>query len=362
MSRVAKAILSTKNLLHNLEIIKEKSQNRKIIAMIKANAYGHGLRSTAQRLEKSVYSLGVASIDEALELRKIGIKIPITLMAGAFEPEDLLVASCQDFHLIFHDQTQIDWVKNQILPNPLNIWLKIDTGMGRLGFNLEVAPEKYLELNSLSQIKKPINIISHLACADNKNYFLNTKQIDNFNKFIKNYPQGYKSLANSANIFNFPDFLYDVVRPGLALYGISPIDDKSASDLGLKAVMTLKTKLINIKKMQKGEKIGYGARFECPSEMLIGIAATGYGDGYPRTAKDNTPVLVNEVRCSLAGKVSMDMMAIDLRNYPSAKVGDIVTLWGENLPIEEVASYTDNIAYDIICAVQHRVKFHWTIS
>jgi alanine racemase len=360
MSRVAKAILSTDNLLHNLEVIKQKSQNCKVIAMIKANAYGHGLRSTAQRLENHVYSFGVASIDEALELRKIGIKIPITLMAGAFEPDDLLVASCQNFHVIFHDQTQIDWLRDQELPNPLNIWLKIDTGMGRLGFSLDKAQEKYQELSKLKQVASPINIISHLACADEKNHPLNHRQVDNFNNFIKNYPDGNKSLANSATIFNFSDNLYDIVRPGLSLYGFSPIDGVSASDLGLKPVMTLKTKLINVETFKKGHKIGYGARFECPEDMKIGIVAIGYGDGYPRTAKDTTPVLVNGVRCSLAGRVSMDMVNIDLRNYPDAKVGDVVTLWGEGLPLEEVAIHTDNVSYDIICAIQHRVKFLWT--
>jgi alanine racemase len=232
--------------------------------------------------------------------------------------------------------------------------------MGRLGFNLDQAHAKYQELNNLKQVNKPINIISHLACGDEKNHPLNKQQIDNFNKFIKHYPDGNKSLANSAAIFNFPDNLYEIVRPGLSLYGFSPVNGISASELGLKPVMTLQTKLINVEMIKKGNKIGYGARFECIEDMPIGIIAIGYGDGYPRTAKDTTPVLVNGVRCSLAGRVSMDMANIDLRNYPEAKVGDIVTLWGEGLPLEEVAIHTDNVAYDIICATQHRVKFLWT--
>lgn len=359
MVRAAIAILSTENLLHNLEVIRTRSNNVPIIAMIKANAYGHGIRSTALRLEGKVYSLGVASIDEAIALRKAGVKMRITLMSGAFEPDDLLVAACENFQLIFHNVDQIEWLSKVKLPNPIEIWFKIDSGMGRLGFDLEIAEKAYKELSNNAQVVQPIGIISHLACSDDVDHPLNIKQIDNFNKFTEKLP-GLKSLLSSAGIFNFAAHVHDVVRPGIALYGISPIKNKIASDLGLKPVMTLQTRLVAVKDVKASSNIGYGARFTCPQDMKIGVIAMGYGDGYPRSAKDGTPILVNNKRCQLVGRVSMDMITIDLRTCPEAQVGDSVILWGEGLPIEEVAQYTDNIAYDIICAVQQRVKFYWT--
>jgi alanine racemase len=362
MSRLAIAILSTENLLHNLEVIKHHSPGAQIIGMIKANGYGHGLRSVAMRLEKKIYSLGVASIDEALALRNVGVKIPITLMSGPFEPDDLLIASCQNFHCILHDQSQIEWLSSSQLPVKLNIWLKIDTGMGRLGFSPEHAKEVYNLLSNNSQINQPIGIMSHLACADDKENPLNLQQIKIFEDFVKTLPS-LKSLYNSAGIFNFANSkTYDVVRPGLALYGISPLKDKTSKDLGLKPVMTLQTRLISVKFAPKNSYIGYGGRFKCDEDMKIGVIAMGYGDGYPRTARDGAPVLVNGIRCRIVGRISMDMITIDLTNCIDAKIGDHVILWGQELPLEEVATYTDNIPYDIICAVQQRVKFHWTIG
>lgn len=359
MARVATATLSTENLLHNLEIIKKQAQNREVIAMIKANAYGHGLRSVAMRLDGKVSSFGVASIDEALALKKVNVKAPITLMSGAFEPDDLVIASEQNFHLIFHEEQQLQWLKSVKLVNPIKIWLKIDTGMGRLGFSPEEAKKAYNILSNNPQVIQPIGIISHLACAEEKDHPLNKTQFKIFREFTKELP-GPKSIANSATIFNFENDLYDVVRPGLSLYGISPLPHKSSSSLNLKPVMTLQTKLVKVSNFKKYTAIGYGARFSCPEDMPVGVIAMGYGDGYPRTAKDGTPVLVNNKKCQIVGRVSMDMATIDLRNCPDAKVGDPVTLWGEKLPIEEVAKHTDHIPYDLICGVQQRVKFYWT--
>lgn len=361
MSRLAIATLSTENLLHNLEILKTKANNRNIMAMIKANGYGHGLRSTAMRLDGKVYSLGVASVDEALALRKVNVKTPITLMSGAFEADDLFVASCQDFQLIFHEQLQIDWLNNIKLPNQVTVWLKINTGMNRLGFNIDEALHAYEQLINNPNVKKPIGVISHLACGDEINHPLNQKQLNSFKHFVKDL-DCIKTIANSAGIFNFPDHLYDVVRPGIALYGISPVKDKTASELGLKPVMTLQTRLVAISHVKKGESIGYGARYTCKEDMQIGVIAMGYGDGYPRSAKDGTPILVNNKLCQLVGRVSMDMTTIDLSNCPNAKIGDPVILWGEGLPIEEVAKHTENVPYDIICGVQQRVKFYWTLE
>lgn len=361
MSRAAIAVLSTENLLHNLSVIQQNASGSKIIAMVKANAYGHGLRSVALRLENHVDSLGVSSIDEALALRKAGIKAPIILVEGVFEPDELLTASCQNFQVVFHEERQLKWLSQSTLPLPLKVWLKIDTGMGRLGFYPNDAKEVYQVLSKSQNVVQPVNLLSHLACADNTESPLTQKQITIFKEFVKDLP-GLKSLANSAGVFGFSDTHYDVVRPGIALYGVSPLSEGCGSQLGLKPVMTLQTRLIAVRNLQKGSSIGYGGRFICPEDMPVGVIAMGYGDGYPRTAQDGTPILVNNVRCQIVGRVSMDMATIDLRACPRAQAGDPVILWGENLPIEEVAVFTSHIPYDILCGIQSRVKFHWTIN
>lgn len=360
MSRAALAILSTENLLHNLAIIKSHAPNSQVIAMIKANAYGHGLRSTALRLEKQVSSFGVASIDEAIALRRVGIKIPITLMEGVFEPDELLIAACENFHVVFHDEVQLQWLTMFSLPLQLTAWLKVDTGMGRLGFTLSQAHHAYEQLSGNPQIKQPIGIMSHFACADDAAHPLNQMQINNFEQFVHD-KKGPKSLCNSAAIVAFPDQHYDAIRPGLALYGVSPLPHVSAATLKLKPVMTLQTRLMAVRHVQKNSTLGYGARFVCPEDMLIGVIAMGYGDGYPRTAQDGTPVLVNGIRCQLVGRISMDMITVDLQACPQAQVNDPVVLWGNGLPIEEVAQYTHQSPYDMLTAVQSRVKFHWTL-
>jgi alanine racemase len=365
--RSAVARLSSQNLLHNLQIIKNLAPYSKIIAMVKANAYGHGLRSTSLRLQQDLDFLGVASIDEALQLRKVGITIPIILMEGVFESEEIPIAAQQDFPIVFHHSQQLDWLaKNsqQLSDNSIKAWLKIDTGMGRLGFSLAESQQQYNKLFGNNKVAKPIGVMSHLACADVAEHPLNQQQINSFLDFCNNTSvtehDVYKSLCNSAGIFNFSNHHYDVVRPGLALYGVSPFTDKDATTLGLKSVMTLETEIISIKDLPAGTHIGYGARFKCPRDLRVAVIAMGYGDGYPRTALDGTPVLINNKRCQLVGKISMDMAVIDLTNCLDAKISDKVTLWGDGLPIEEVAKFTQNSVYDLLTAMQNRVKFIWS--
>lgn len=359
MSRAALAILSTENLLHNLAVIKQQAPHSGVIAMVKANAYGHGLRSVSLRLEKYVDSLGVASLNEALALRKAGVKGSITLMEGVFSADELLVASCEKFPVVFHNVLQLSWLASSTLPTPLTVWLKIDTGMGRLGFELEDVVYAYEQLSTNPQVIKPIGLMSHLACADEENHPLNEQQLQLFAKIASLY-QGPKSICNSAALFAYPQHQYQMVRPGIALYGISPFAGVSGAQLGLKPVMTLQTRLMACRIAKKGSAIGYGATYICPEDMPIGVIAMGYGDGYPRTASTGTPVLVNGTRCSLIGRVSMDMITIDLRACPQAVVGDPVILWGQGLPLEEVAAHTHNVVYDILTALQSRVTVHWT--
>lgn len=360
MSRAAVAILSTQNMLHNLSVLRQKAPDAAVIALVKANAYGHGLRSMAMRLEKGgVESLGVASIEEAMALRDVGVKIPITLMEGVFEQYELLLASCRNFDVVIHTHEQLSWLNKTNLPLPIKIWVKVDTGMGRLGFGMDQIGEVKEALAHCVSVKKPIGLMSHFACADEVGHEQNSHQIEAITSLARSW-DGPKSFLNSAAIYNFPELAHDVIRPGLALYGVSPM--QGSRDVGLKPVMTLQTRLIAVRQMKKGAALGYGSRYICPEDMPVGIMAMGYGDGYPRSARDGTPVLVNGKRCNLVGRVSMDMATIDLRACPEAAVGDAVVLWGEGLPIEEVASHTAHIPYDLLCAIQLRVKFHWTMG
>lgn len=361
MSRAAIAILSTEALLNNVAVIKKYAPLSDLWAMVKANAYGHGLRSVSLRLERYVDNLAVACIDEAIALRRVGIKKPITLIEGVSEPDELLIASCENFHVVFHDPLQLEWLYASSLPLPLTAWLKIDTGMGRLGFCGDAAEHAYEKLLASKWINQPIGIMSHFACADVSDHPLNYQQINHFKKFVQDRP-GPKSFCNSAGIFSFPDQHYNVVRPGIALYGISPLPHCNASTWGLKPVMTLQTRLIAVRTARQGSTIGYGARYVCPENMPIGVIAMGYGDGLSRTTQDGAPIIVNGIRCQFVGRVSMDMATIDLRNCPHARVGDPVIVWGEGLPVEEVAPYTNLSPYDMLTGVQPRVKFHWTMQ
>ncbi len=352
------ANLSKANLFHNLEIIQNQVPKSKITAMIKANAYGHGIVEVAKILEDKVYSLGVARIDEALKLRNAGIKTPITLAEGVFTAEDLMVASLQNFHVVFHNQNQIFWLKNSKLPKSITAWIKINTGMNRLGFNNEDGKIAYQILENHLDVEKPIGVMSHFAYADEPAHPLNEKQINDFENFTKDLPV-IKSLNNSAGIFGFKNSSYDVIRPGLALYGASPLNNTSAISLNLKPVSTIKTSLIAIHDLKAGDTVGYGTRYICKNNIKIGVAAIGYGDGYSRTILDGASVLVNGKKCNLAGRVSMDMITIDLTNSPEAVIGDEITLWGEDLPIEDIIKYSSCSAYDLFCGIQERVKSIW---
>ncbi len=358
MSRTAVATLSTANLLHNVSVIKSRAKGSKIIAMIKANAYGHGIRSVGLKLDGHVDMLAVASIDEALALRTVGVKTDILLAQGVFQKEEFVEASNNRFGVVVHNDLHIEWLDSIVLESPIDIWIKSNTGMGRLGFSPEMAKVHYDNLSFNKKIAKSVRIMSHFACADDKNHPLNIKQIKAF-EYLKNNTNTEYSFCNSAAIFNFPDQHYDYVRPGIAIYGVSPMDGIFASDLGLKPVMTVKSTLMSLQDCKAGDTIGYGARYVCKSDMRVGIVAFGYGDGYPIGAKDGTPILVNNKECLLIGRPSMDMIAVDLSNAFDAKIGDSVTLFGEGLPLEHLASFTPNIPYDIITGIQNRVKFTW---
>jgi len=355
----ATAILSTENLIHNVATIRNKVPYARILAMIKANAYGHGIRSVALRIEPYVDGLGVARIEEAIALRAVGVRSAIVIMSGVFSASAFALAAQEKFSVVLHDIAQLHWLEKSVLSVPLRVWIKIDTGLGRLGFHPEAGLAAYIALKQDARIEQPIGVMSHMACADVPQHLLNTEQLSLF-AAVAQQVDGPKSICNSAGVFAFPEHHYDLVRPGIALYGISPLAGISAASLDLKPVMTINTRLIAVKQVQKGKSLGYGAGFICPETMPIGIIALGYGDGLPRTMTDGAPIMVNDVCCRIVGRVSMDMVTIDLRACPTACVGDPVVVWGEGLPLEELVAYTSHIPYDMLTAVQSRVKFTWT--
>lgn len=367
MGRTAVALLSKDNLIHNIKVIRTKVGLSKIVGMVKANGYGHGLRSVSKSIEPYIDVLGVASIDEALALRNVGIKKPILLCEGVFEASEYLVAAANHFYVVLHTHKQVEWLSRMNLPLPLKIWVKFDTGLGRLGFDISEYESVFSKLYSMHQIDSDICVMSHFACSDDKEHPLNQKQINIFKEIqtLKSTFNVKYSLLNSGGIFNFSHLQGDFVRPGISMYGISPVGNILGAQLDLKPVMTLQTSLIAIKSKSKGDTIGYSARYVCPENMPVGIIAFGYGDGYPITAKDGTPVLIHNTLCPIIGRVAMDMMAVDLRplyeqeKHYHPEIGDAVILWGEGLPLETISSYTSNIPYDILTGIQNRVRFVW---
>jgi alanine racemase len=338
-------------LQHNLQQIKKLTPNSAVIAMVKANAYGHGVAEVVPGLADAD-AFGIASLEEALELQTLKVKKPIILMAGFFSEDELDEIAQQEFEMVVHNHFQLEVLEKNKLPHPVNVWLKIDTGLRRLGFMPHEVKAVYQRLKNCINVNK-IRLLTHFIEPDAK--ALTEEQLLTFNQSTADIP-AERSLANSAAILAWPQTYYEWVRPGIMLYGISPFSEKIGQDHLLKPVMTLHSQLMAVQHIIKGDKVGYCGTWTSPEDMAIGIVAIGYGDGYPRHAKNGTPVLVNGKRVPLVGRVSMDMLAVDLRSQPHAKVGDPVVLWGDGLPIEIVAHHADTIAYELTCKVTDRVR------
>jgi len=356
VSSRTKASVDLSALHYNCDVVRRLVGNdRTIIAMIKAGAYGHGLVKAASALSNAD-ALGVASLDAALLLRDANIDAPIVVMLGFLSEADLTLFSQHDLSLVIHNESQLSLLEKAKLSSPLNVWLKIDTGMHRLGFAQDQAMGALDRAQKCDSIRQPVNVMTHLADADNSDKHFTEAQLSAFFEITKNFP-GAKSVANSAGILAYRDSLGDVVRPGIMLYGVSPFSGRTGLQEGVKPVMHLTSKIIAIKNLQQGDKVGYGCTWECPEDMKVAVVGIGYGDGYPRHAKNGTPVLVDGIICPLVGRVSMDMITVDLRHQPNASIGDEVILWGRGLPIEKVAASSDTIAYELLCQLTQRVEF-----
>lgn len=340
---------------HNLAQVKRYAPDNKVMAVIKANAYGHGMARVAAALELAD-GFAVARVDEGVRLRAAGFKQPITVLQGFVCVDELMLMLQHQLAAVIHTSQQIEILQqHEQGGDKLSVWLKMDTGMNRLGFKGSDFSAAYQQLLRCQRVEQPINLITHFANADDLLDDKTRRQMDLFNDAVKDYP-GQRSIANSAGIIGWPNVISDWVRPGLMLYGCSPFAGKTGEDFGLKPVMSLYSRLIAVKNVAAGERVGYAGTWQCQTATRLGVVSIGYGDGYHRHTNSGAPVLVNGQRVPLIGRVSMDMITVDLNGLPSAQPGDPVTLWGEGLPVEEIARHADAIPYTLLCGITQRVR------
>lgn len=355
MSRATTATIHIDALRHNLAQVRLLAPRSKVMAVVKADGYGHGLERVARALA-GADAFGVAALSDAERLRAAGLSQRIVLLSGFDEASDLPQLRRLGVDTVVHHEAQLAMLEADREPEPIRVWLKLDTGMHRLGFALALADRVHARLRALANVDDEITLMTHFASSDEFGGAQTLSQLSEFGNATA-VLTGDASLANSAAVLGWPDAHRDWVRAGGALYGLSVVEGSSGSDFGLKPAMTLSTRLIAINRVAKGERIGYSATWECPEDMDVGVAAIGYGDGYPRRAPAGTPVLVNGVRVAVIGRVSMDLMTLDLRGLPQARVGDTVMLWGPELPVEQVAAAAETISYELTCSITRRVRF-----
>ncbi|RUQ38174.1 MAG: alanine racemase [Candidatus Competibacteraceae bacterium] len=352
MSRATRVRLDLGALVHNLQRVRTAAPGRRVASAVKAEGYGHGLVRAARALASDVFA--VACVEEALILREAGIEQPILLLEGVFEAAELPLCARYGLEIAVHHPDQARMLEVARLETPVRAWLKIDTGMHRLGLDPDTVAAMAQRLRDCPSVRPELGMMSHLARADERDSDYTRQQLQTF-EIATSGLNGPRSLANSAGVLGWPQTHFDLVRPGIMLYGASPFVDSLAPDEALRPVMTLHTRLITIKRLHKGDPVGYGGTWSCPEDMDVGVAAIGYGDGYPRHAPSGTPVLLNGREAALIGRVSMDMISLDLRRHPEARIGDPVVLWGEGLPVERVAQAAGTISYTLLCGVTARV-------
>jgi alanine racemase len=342
-------------LVHNLAVVRRFAPHSRIWAVIKADAYGHGMVAVARALQ-GADGLAVARVAEAIALREAGIDRSLLVLEGAASRGEMLAAARHGVQLAVHREGQVPWVQDCAgldRAAPLGLWVKVDTGMHRLGLDPMAVPQVLSRLAACPGARV-LGLMTHLANADVPEDPLSEAQCSRLQALAADGGLAL-SVGNSAGVLAVAASRTDWVRPGIMLYGASPLAGQSAASLGLRPVMTLATQLIAVQHLKRGDAIGYGGTWCCPEDMPVGIAAAGYADGYPRHAPPGTPVLVRGRPCPLVGRVSMDMIHLDLRPLPGARPGDSVTLWGEGLPVEEVAGRAGTISYELLCRVTPRV-------
>ncbi|HET7812366.1 MAG TPA: alanine racemase [Steroidobacteraceae bacterium] len=359
MIRLLRALIDTHALRHNLGTIRAYAPRSKVMAVIKANAYGHGLVSAALALADAD-ALAVARLEEGIALRSAGIQTPVVLLEGVFNAEQLAEAAHHRFELVVHDPLQIKLLEAHRDARRFVVWIKMDTGMNRLGFRPEAFAAALARLKALAVPPLELRAMTHLARADERDQPMTVQQVERFEQTLAVAglagPQRLAtSVGNSAGTLGNPRAQGDWVRPGLALYGVSPFDDETAEQHGLRPVMTLETTVLTVREVKRGETVGYAGAWRAEKDSSIAILAAGYGDGLPRHLENGTPVLIGGARYPLVGRVSMDMIAVDVSGAPKVATGSRAIVWGEGLPVEEVARHADTIPYELLCGVSQRV-------
>jgi alanine racemase len=357
MSRTTVATIHLGALRHNLARLKAMAAPARVMAVVKADAYGHGLERVARALDAEAECFAVAALGDGLRLRAAGHRQRIVVLSGPDQPGDIAEMQRLGLDAAIHHEAQLAWLAEAApTRGRLRTWLKIDSGMHRLGFAPERVAEVHARLAALPGIDPEIGLLTHFAESELFDGTGTPAQIARFAAATRGLA-GPRSLSNSAAVLGWPDARGDWVRTGGLLYGLSVVDGKSGADFGFRPAMTLGTRLIAINRTARGERIGYNGTWSCPEDMPVGVAAIGYGDGYPRSAASGTPVLVGDRRVPLVGRVSMDLVTLDLREAPGAKVGDRVTLWGPELPVETIAAQAGTIGYELTCGMTRRVLF-----
>ncbi|WP_138439714.1 alanine racemase [Marinobacter alexandrii] len=352
MARPATLTIDLDSIAHNYQIAISQAPEQKALAVVKANAYGHGAVDVAQKLEPYTPGFAVACIEEAIELREAGIRKPILLLEGFFSADELDYICRHNIWTAVHNDFQLEAIASAKLTEPVHVWLKLNTGMNRLGFTPDGYKLAYKRLGNLPQVSS-ITLLSHLTSADNPASPETEKQIERFNNIHRDCPSP-RSIANSAGTMKHPLALHDWQRPGIILYGSSPFSGEDDIQPLLQPAMTLTSEIIAVHELQPGDAVGYNGTWVCERPTRIGTVALGYADGYPRQARNGTPVLVNGQRTQLIGRVSMDMLTVDLTGL-DAGLGSAVELWGKNLLANEVAPWCGTISYTLFTGITRRV-------
>lgn len=352
MARPARAVIDLAAIRHNYRHAKALAPQARALAVIKANAYGHGAVKVAESLAAEVDGFAVACIEEALELRGAGIRNPILLLEGVFTPDELPLVDREHFSIVIHTAEQLAWLLAARPSRKLDVFLKVDTGMHRLGVAPEQVEPMFFALQQCAHVGS-IVLMTHFARADEVGCEYTALQMERF-RLAVNRLSVPCSLANSPATLAWPDSHHDWIRPGLMLYGASPLDQDNAASRLLRPAMRLESALISVRELPAGEPVGYGGRFHTGESARVGVVAMGYADGYPRHAIDGTPIAVNGVRTRVIGRVSMDMLTVDLTGM-DCRVGDKVELWGNTVLATEVAQASHTIPYALFTSITRRV-------
>ena len=351
MSRPLVAQINLAALQANLARAREKAPGTQVFAVVKANAYGHGLMRVLPALEQAD-GLALVELDAAIALRESRYSRRILLIEGFFEERELAEISQRRLAVVVYDAEQVRMLETAPLTRPLEVFVKVNTGMNRLGFAPADVADVCARLSSAPGVAA-LRLMTHLARADEDDGIAEPLRI--FDTACRGLPYP-RSIANSAGVIRYADVGGDIVRPGIMLYGASPFPYDTAAMLGLRPVMTLRSRIIAVQELAENETVGYGGAYTATRAHRVGVVACGYADGYPRHAPAGTPILVCGRRAKLAGRVSMDLLTVDLSDVPDARVGSPVVLWGEGLPVDDVAAAASTVGYELLCALAPRVE------